>query len=176
MTTTEIRAERLPELGPREASQYKRTVITTGRRKEEPKPAEYKLPLAEVKALSFAKRDAEWYARRRVAAWKIYDSLPMPTLNDEAWRRTDIRPFKWNEIVLPHQQDPKVQAGRVPAALLKPLVGKEQGGQLVAVGGKVKDFELQARLKKQGVLFVDFLTATKKHPELLKRYLGKCVP
>ena len=176
MTTTEIRAERLPELGPREASQYKRTVITTGRRKEEPKPAEYKLPLAEVKALSFAKRDAEWYARRRVAAWKIYDSLPMPTLNDEAWRRTDIRPFKWNEIVLPHLHSPKVQAGRVPGALLKPLVGKEQGGQLVAVGGKVKEVELQARLKKQGVVFCDFLAATKKYPELVKRYLGKSVP
>ncbi len=174
--TTEIRAERLPERGPREASQYQRTVITTGRRKEEPKPAEYKLPLSEVKALSFAKRDADWYARRRVAGWKIYDSLPMPTLNDEAWRRTDIRPFMWNNIVLPHHQNPKVQLGRVPAALLKPLVGKEQGGQLVAVGGKVTNLELQGRLKKQGVIFTDFLTATKKHPELVKKYLGKIVP
>src|SRR5687768_9904533 len=147
MTTTEREIERVPNGAPQAGGKFQRTVITTGRKKEQPKPAEYKLPLAEVKALSAAKNDAEWYARRRVAAWKRYEATPMPTLNDEAWRRTDIRPFKWNEIVLPHQHPAKAQAGRVPAALLKPLVGREQGGQVVAVGGKVQETALDARLK-----------------------------
>ncbi len=176
MTTTEIRAKRVPVLGAPEASKFRRTVITTGRKKEEPKPAEYNFPQAEVKALSAAKRDTDWYARRRLAAWKAYHATPMPTLNDEAWRRTDIRPFKWGEVVLPHHQDPAVQTKRVPAALLKPLVGRQQGGQLVAVGGKVHEMELDARLKRQKVVFCDFLTATKKYPDLVKKYLGKIVP
>jgi Fe-S cluster assembly protein SufD len=159
-----------------EASKYARTVISTGRKKEEPKPAEYRFSRDEVKALSKAMNDSAWYARRRLAAWKTYDALPFPTLNDEAWRRTDIRPFKWNEIVLPHLQSAKARAARVPAALLKPLVGQQQGGQLVTVGGAVKARELDARLKRQKVIFTDFLTATREHPELVRKYLGKIVP
>jgi Fe-S cluster assembly protein SufD len=176
MTTTEIQAPRPPAAAPQAGTKFQRTVITTGRKKEEPKPADYRFSLADVKALSQAVPDAPWYLRRRLAAWKAYHALPMPTLNDEAWRRTDIRPFKWNEIVLPHRQDPTVQNARVPAALLKPLVGRQQGGQLVAVGGRIKALELDARLKRQKVVFCDFLTATKKYPDLVKKYLDKIVP
>jgi Fe-S cluster assembly protein SufD len=64
---------------------------------------------------------------------------------------------------------------RVPASLLKPLVGSEQGGQLVAVGGQVVAASLHPSLKKQKVILTDFVTATKKHPDLLKKYLGKVV-
>ena len=174
--TTEIQANPAPVVKAPETTKYQRTVITTGRKKEEPKPAEYVFPAAEVKALSKARKDAGWYARRRLAAWKTYHAIPFPGLNDEAWRRTDIRPFKWNEIVLPHHQPARFMDKRVPAALLKPLVGKQQGGQLVAVGGEVKALELDARLKRQKVVFTDFLTATKKHPDLVKKYLGKIVP
>jgi Fe-S cluster assembly scaffold protein SufB len=55
-------------------------------------------------------------------------------------------------------------------------VGREQGGQVVAVGGKVQETALDARLKRQKVVFTDFLTATKKYPDLIKKYLGKIVP
>ncbi len=157
------------------ASKYQRTVITTGRKREEPKPADFKFPKSEVRALSKAENDAEWYAKRRMAAWKVYDATPMPTLTDEAWRRTDIRPFKWREVTLPHHVNGKVAAKRVPAALLKPLVGKQQGGQLVQTGGKVAEHFLNPVLKRKKVIFADFLTATKKHPELVKKYLGKGV-
>ncbi len=32
----------------------------------------------------------------RLAAWDLYESLPMPTTNDEAWRRTDYRHIDWD--------------------------------------------------------------------------------
>lgn len=160
---------------PAAPAKYARTVITTARKKEEPKAAEFNVAKADVVALSKAKQDAPWYARRRQAAWKTYNRFPMPTLNDEAWRRTDIRPFKWNALALPHQLNGKVTARRVPADLLKPLVGKEQGGQLVTAGGKVEAYTLDAAIKRQKVVFTDFLTATRKHPELVKKYLGKVV-
>jgi len=154
---------------------YARTVITTGRKKEEPKPAEFIVAKAEVLALSKAKKDAEWYAKRRLAAWKVAEATPMPTLTDEAWRRTDIRAFHWGKVVLPHHANGATPAKRVPAALLKPLVGKAQGGQLVMNTGRAEAAELNATLKKQKVVFTDFLTATKKYPELIKKYLGKGV-
>ena len=157
------------------APKYQRTVITTGRKREEPRPADFKFPKSEVLALSKAKKDAEWYAKRRVAAWKVYEATPMPTLTDEAWRRTDLRPFKWGEVALPHQANGQTAARRVPASLLKPLVGRQQGGQLVMAGGKVEEYFLNPALKRQKVIFTDFLTATQKHPELVKKYLGKGV-
>jgi len=155
-----------------------RTVITTGRRRApEPVAADLTFDRAAVQALSKYNKDADWYARRRLAAWKAYHALPMPTLTDEAWRRTDIRNFKWGDMTLPHTLNGHAPtAPRVPAALLKPLVGREQGGLLVATGGRVSEANLHPRLKRQGVIFTDFLAATRKHPDLVKKFLGKVVP
>ena len=172
MTTTEVPATPATTTTPK----YQRTVITTGRRKEEPKPADFRFPKAEVLALSRARKDAEWYAKRRLAAWKVYEATPMPTLTDEAWRRTDLRPFKWGALTtLPQHLNGKVAARRVPAALLKPLVGTQPGGQLVQAGSKVEEHFLNPALKRQKVIFTDFMTATRKHPELVRKYLGKAV-
>jgi len=161
---------------PQNGAKYPRTVIVTGRKKEEPVATNLAITKADVQALSSTRRDAAWYARRRLAALKTYTAMPMPTLQDEAWRRTDIRTFKWGEVALPHQLNGKVKARRVPASLLKPLAGKEQGGQLVTVGGAVEAYALNAALKKQKVIFTDFVTATKKYPELVKKHLGQVVP
>lgn len=157
------------------APKYPRTVIVTGRKKDEPAVADLTIGKADVQALSQFKKDPAWYARRRSAALKLYTSMPMPTLQDEAWRRTDIRAFKWGEVVWPHQANGAASA-RVPASLLKPLAGKAQGGQLVIVGGKTVEHTLDAALKKQKVIFTDFFTAARKHPELVKKHLGKIVP
>lgn len=137
--------------------------------------ADLVLTKADVLALAKHKKEAEWYTKRRLATLKLYQTTPMPTLQDEPWRRTDIRKFKWSTVILPHAAN-GTGKGKVPAALLKPLVGKEQGGQLVQVGGRVAEIGLHASLKKQKVIFTDFFTAAKKHPELVKKYLGKTVP
>jgi Fe-S cluster assembly protein SufD len=157
-------------------TKYPRTVIVTGRKKEEPVAAGLNLAKADVQALSRFVKDPEWYARRRLAALKTYDSFPMPSLNDEAWRRTDIRSFKWGGVVFPHAANGATKARPVPLSLLKPLAGKVQGGQLVQVGGKTVEYTLNAALKKQKVIFTDFFTAARKYPELVKKHLGKVVP
>lgn len=164
----------IPTIDP-PAPKYQRTVITTSRKQAEPAAAEYIVSKAAVQAHSKALKDVEWYARRRLAALKVFAAMPMPTLNDDAWRRTDIRPFKWGDVAPATAQNGEAGGARVPAALLKPLAGDEQGGLLVAAGGKVTEASLHPRLKKQKVVFTDFLTATKKYPELLKKYLGKTV-
>jgi Fe-S cluster assembly protein SufD len=154
---------------------YTRTVVTTARRKSEPAaPAELKLTIDDVTALSKKKQDPAWLAKKRLAAWKLYQSLPMPTLNDEAWRRTDLRPFKWAETELAALNG-RGPVRPVPAAFLKPLAGKEQDGQLVINAGKVEVNKLSAALKRKGVIFTDFQTAAVKHEKLLKKYLNRAV-
>jgi Fe-S cluster assembly protein SufD len=154
---------------------YARTVIATGRKKVEPAaPAELALTVEDVKALSKKKKDPAWLAKKRLTAWKLYQSTPMPTLNDEAWRRTDLRPFKWAQTQLAALNG-NGKTRPVPPAFLKPLAGKEQGGQLVINGGEVEVRELSATLKRKGVIFTDFQTAAIKHEKLLKKHLNQAV-
>src|SRR5262245_33678168 len=156
------------------APKYQRTVITTTRAKApEPAPADLLLATPAVRALSKALKDTDWYARQRLAALKAYQSLPMPTLSDDAWRRTDIRTFKWDEFKLPF---PLAGPGKpVPASLLKPLVGRERGGLLVVADGRAVETKLDVRLRRNQVVLADFRTAIHKHEARLKRYLGKSV-
>ena len=49
-------------------------------------------PSAEaVAALSAAKQEPAWMRDKRLAAWKLSQTLSMPTGTEEEWRRTDIR-------------------------------------------------------------------------------------
>ena len=34
----------------------------------------------------------------RLASFEIYENTPMPTTKDEAWRRTNLRQFKFDEV------------------------------------------------------------------------------
>jgi len=46
-----------------------------------------------------ARRDEpEWMRQRRLDAWKTYQATPMPTRQDEEWRRTDLRRLKLDEF------------------------------------------------------------------------------
>ena len=157
------------------APKYQRTVITTTRRRApEPVAANLTLTTPEVQALSKALKDPEWYARQRLAALKAYASQPMPGLTDEAWRRTDIRTFKWDQVALPM---PSTRPGKpAPASLLKPLAGREQGGLLVVADGRAVAATLDPSLRRAKVVFTDFRTAARKHERMLKKYLGKTVP
>lgn len=154
---------------------YERTVITTARaKKAEAAPADFTFTRADVEAISNKTQDPAWLAERRLTAWETYQSMPLPTLNDEAWRRTDIRSLKTGELALPSLNG-KGPARRVPAYLRKPLVGKQPGGLLVVNQGKVEKTALAPELREKGVVFTDFATAARQHGDLLRKYIGRAV-
>src|ERR1051325_6322789 len=41
-------------------------------------------------AEALARTEPDWAIARRLEAWRVYQDTPMPTRNDEDWRRTDI--------------------------------------------------------------------------------------
>jgi len=47
-----------------------------------------------VVELSRLRNEPQWMADWRLAAWDVYESLPMPQRTDEEWRRTDLRTLK----------------------------------------------------------------------------------
>ena len=153
----------------------KRKVIKT-KKASEAVSTEFVLTREDVEARSQRLDDPEWYAQARLEAWETYQRIPMPTLQDEAWRRTDIRALDWAAL----QKKSLAGAagstnGKVPDQLLKPLVGEAHGGQLVFHNGETASHSLDEQLKAQGVIFTDFRTATHEYADLLKQYLGAAV-
>lgn len=125
---------------------------------------------ADVEALSQNNDEPQWLLECRLSAWELYEDLPMPSLNDEEWRRTDYRHIRWEEadtLVSPNGVTKDV----VPAENLAPLVGDEQGGLMVFVDGKLVHYEVSEKLTEQGVIFTDLLTACREHEDLVRPLL-----
>lgn len=121
-----------------------------------------------VKDLSAKLDEPEWMREFRLAAWAVYDGLPVPTTSDEAWRRTDLRRLKLD------QHAPSLNGGSavlsLPAHLGEQVTEDAAGGVLVHVDGVVTQFELSDELKAQGIIFCDMHTAVREHAELVQSY------
>ncbi len=138
------------------------------------KAADLTLTQADIKALSEKMNDAAWYAAHREKAWAMYQETPMPTTQDEPWRRTDIRAFDWNGVAHSALNGTN-GSSKVPAHLLQPLAGDSHGGQLVIENGVVIDHAVSDEIKAQGVIFTDFLSATRDHADLVQKHLESAV-
>ncbi len=137
---------------------------------------EMDLSKSDVGHLSDVVGDSEWYAKERMDALSVYNNTPMPTVSDEAWRRTDIRSVDWEkfELGVPTGTADEDKTN-VPDHLLKPLVGEQHGGQIVISGGHVLQHGLDKNASDQGVVFADFISATNQYEELLGKYIAKLV-
>ena len=119
-----------------------------------------------VEQLSAHLNEPEWMKTFRLDAWEKFSALPMPVTTDEAWRRTDIRRFKMDEV------GPSLNGahGTAPHSLTETLEGTEASGKLVMVDGVVQEFTVDESVTAQGVVFADMHTAVKEHGDLVKRY------
>jgi Fe-S cluster assembly protein SufD len=88
-----------------------------------------------------------WLTSQRLAAWRTFEKLPLPTKRDVQWQRFDMRPLKLDQIAVPAD---------------KPAITERLS-------------ILPAELSKKGVLFCDMRTALAKHGDVLKNYLGKSI-
>jgi len=128
------------------------------------------LTRADVEALSARYAEPEWLRRRRLAAWDVYESLPMPTTSDEAWRRTDYRAINWESagtLLSPNG----ASLDDIPLVNRQPLLGVQQGGLIAFVDDQRVHYEVNPELTAQGVIFTDLRTAAVEHPDLVERHL-----
>ena len=108
----------------------------------------------------------------RLDAWEAYQSLPFPSLQDEAWRRTDIRGLNTDQFELPK----KNSSYRTPAdRYLNPIAtGEERAGQIVTGVGQPQR-SVAPEVEEKGVIFVDYATAERDYPDVLDKVLGQAV-
>ncbi len=110
----------------------------------------------------------------RERAWEVYEALPMPTLKDEPWRRTDIRGLPAEALRFPDEVA-REKGAPVPSSLQESPLGEELAGQLVLSMETPVLHTLEEGLAQQGVVFTDLRTAEQEHPELLSRLMGQVV-
>ncbi len=109
----------------------------------------------------------------RQNAWETFARLPFPSVTEEAWRRTDLKPMPVERFRLPKEGE-FAALPAVPADLLRPLTADQHGGQVVLTPGGAR-VDLEPALTKQGVIFTDLRTAERQHPELVRRMVGQTV-
>ena len=135
--------------------------------------------------ISKAQDEPRWMRERRLEAYEVYESLPMPNTLDEDtwkrtvdihvqdyWRRTDLRALKlqqYNPIALSpsdsteHSPLPDSLRARIQAL-------EEESGLIVQQDGLVVRSALSEDLARKGVYFADMNTALKERPDLVESY------
>lgn len=143
--------------------------VTTHRRRSNA-PTAPRYTRANVEALSAQHDEPQWLRESRLAAWELYEHMPMPSQSDEDWRRTDYRHIRWEEadrIIKPNG----ARFENIPAANREPLIGDRQGGLMAFVDGKLVHYELADELRQQGIIFTDLTTACKEYEALVRANL-----
>jgi Fe-S cluster assembly protein SufD len=136
-------------------------------------PSDFRFTPENIPSFSNGAKEATFLRTYRKDAWAKFQKLPLPSITEEAWRRTDIRPLQVGSFALPSKKA-AAKLPAIPARLLKPLVGAGHGGQIILSPEKTT-IQLSKAIAKQGVVFTDFATAAKKHLKLLKKVLGQIV-
>ena len=150
-----------------------RTVVTRTRRAERPVSHEFAFTREMIPALAAGDHYPEFLKEYRSKAWEAFQSLPMPTVKDEAWRRTDLRGLEAGTFRLP-DAELAPDLGGVPKEYLQPIAGEQHAGQVILIGNKIET-QLDPALAAQGVIFTDLATAEQQHPQILKKILGQIV-
>jgi Fe-S cluster assembly protein SufD len=150
-----------------------RTIVTRTRREDRKASNEFAFTSTMIPALDPNWSGSEFLREYRKRAWDACVRLPMPTLRDEAWRRTDLRALDAGAFRLPRASDsPGLPAA--PRRLLRPLVDQAHGGQLVMQPKGIR-YHLDTSLAEKGVIFTDLTTAEKQHPDKLAHIMGQIV-
>jgi Fe-S cluster assembly protein SufD len=113
-----------------------------------------------------ARRDEpEWMRQRRRDAWTVYQAMPMPTRQDEEWRRTDLRRLKLDDF------EPVVSGAPTSGTLVPPAERNETfAGFLGLRNAQPVEYRFSDEAKARGVIFCDMVTAVREHGDLVREY------
>ncbi len=116
-----------------------------------------------VERLSSSKNEPQWMLERRLEAWRHFVALPMPTRQDEEWRRTDVSSLNLDSLA------PFTAASS--AGIESPMqLDGGKGGVLTHDNSVATRVAMSPELEAQGVIFTDLETALREHEDLVRQY------
>ncbi len=133
-----------------------------------------------VRKISKIKNEPEWMLEKRLVAYRVFESKPMPR-----WG-ADLSDINFDDVY--YYRSPKGKEAKswddvpedikrtfdklgVPEAERKFFAGAEAQFDSSVVYSHVNE-----ELDRLGIIFVDTDTAVKKYPELVKKYFGRIIP
>ncbi len=117
--------------------------------------------------------EPSWMKEKRLESWHVFKIMPMPTGQEETWRRTDFNRFRiietlpYMDPVLQTQDHNNLKYGIRPSILSY----KDTSGILIQRNSHMVFNTLADDLRRKGVIYTDIITAIQKHPDLMKSYL-----
>jgi Fe-S cluster assembly protein SufD len=121
-----------------------------------------------------AREEPGWLTDMRGAAWRRFQELPMPSVREEEWMRTDIRLFKIDRFGFPEWGGAESEsANELPHALL--AAGVELGGHVTSLDSHPATASLADAWAKRGVLFGSLDALVAEHGDLLRPYFERKV-
>lgn len=152
------------------------TDLATGVRRAPDSGAPSGFTRAAVESLSDRRDEPAWLRERRLAAFETFERLPIPTRQDEDYRRTDLRRLRLERFTLstgtPASAPTSLEAW--PADVRELMVESGQGptdsGALIALDGAPVASRTAPDLA-DGVIFCTLDEAVRTHPDLVRRYL-----
>ena len=147
-----------------------RTVSRRGREVRRKGPVEFPYTEQDVLQISQRLQEPKWLAQRRMQAWEAFQAAPLPSVKEEAWRRTDLSGMPSERFILS-----PADGLQVDPHLLEPLAAEQHGALLVLQPGAPPRLEGDPGPIASGVLLADWATAVRRHPALLKKHLGTVV-
>ena len=117
-----------------------------------------------------ARDEPSWLRDLRAQSWARFGELPMPSIHDEEWMRTDIRLFRPDKFDFPGEA---AEGVTVPAGLL--THGVQLGGQVTALDGRLHRVHLEKKWARRGVLFGSLDELVAEHGDLVRKHLFRAV-
>jgi Fe-S cluster assembly protein SufD len=123
-----------------------------------------------------SRNEPDWLIEQRRAAWKQFESLPMPNRGDEEWMRTDLRMFHLDRFQIPSASE-AAETAETSAALPDALLthGVELAGSTVALNGRPIAAQLDPKWAKRGVLFGSLDALVSDHGDLIRKHLFRAM-
>ena len=121
-----------------------------------------------------ARDEPQWMRDKRLEAYSLYESLPMPhTTEDDTWRRTvDMRTQDYWRRTRRHLRGFAVDNYHPPSETngSTSTEVEDGAGVLVQVDGNPQHTYLSPELEKKGIYFADLHTAVKERGDLIRDY------
>jgi len=114
--------------------------------------------------------EPDWLRDQRLAAWREFEQMSLPSSREEEWRRTDIRLLHLDRFTPPLGPAPEAI---VPAPLLRE--GVDVGGVSVSLNSHSVESHLKPELADQGVLFGSLDDLIAEHESKVRPHLWRAL-
>jgi Fe-S cluster assembly protein SufD len=119
------------------------------------------------RALLEKRSEVDWVRALRRQALEVFASKPMPALNHEEWRRTDIRALKLDAFV-PAGLDESSESVAASESFTAHLSRGQFAGSMLQVDGRHVSVELAGELARKGIIFCSMDDAVRRYRELVE--------